>query len=109
MSESDRVNYDFKQIAKKDMKTYYKENKDNGYDTKNVTGYAAYTELFDAFDAGRIDAVAINELMLNKYANGLTYAKHKAEIGSLEYAVATLSSNSAIATVADMVLADMGY
>lgn len=89
--------------------SYYKENKDNGYDTKNVTGYAAYTELFDAFDAGRIDAVAINELMLNKYANGLTYAKHKAEIGSLEYAVATLSSNSAIATVADMVLADMGY
>ena len=28
VSESDRVNYDFKPIAKKDMKAYYKANKD---------------------------------------------------------------------------------
>ena len=56
-----------------------------------------------------MDAIAINELMLNKYGEDRAYAKHTADIGTLHYAVATLSANSAIATVADMMLSEMGY
>ena len=89
--------------------SYYSDYKDSGYDTASITGYASYTDLFDALDKGQVDAIAINELMLNKYGEGRAYAKHTADIGTLHYAVATLSANSAIATVADMMLSEMGY
>ena len=89
--------------------SYYSDYKDSGYDTASITGYASYTDLFDALDKGQVDAIAINELMLNKYGEGRAYAKHTADIGTLHYAVATLSTNSAIATVADMLLSEMGY
>lgn len=89
--------------------SYYSDNKDAGFNTANITGYAAYTDLFDALDKGHVDAIAINGLMLNKYGGGRTYAKHALDIGSLHYAVAALNANSAIATVADMLLSEMGY
>ena len=89
--------------------SYYSDYKDSGYNTASITGYASYTDLFDALDKGQVDAIAINELMLNKYGEGRAYAKHTADIGTLHYAVATLSANSAIATVADMMLSEMGY
>ncbi len=88
---------------------YYEAREDSGYSTKNITGYASYTDLLDALIKGNVDAIAINELMLNKYGEGYTYSKHSADIGTLHYAVATLSDNSAIATVADMMLSEMGY
>lgn len=88
---------------------YYSAREENGYDTDNITGYASYADLFAALDKGSVDAIAINELMLNKYGGGHEYSFHSADIGTLHYAVATLAANSAIATLADMLLAEMGY
>lgn len=89
--------------------SYYEAREEQGYSTDNITGYASYEDLFAALEKGKVDAIAINELMLNKYGASYDYAFHTADIGTLHYAVATLSSNSAIASVADMLLAEMGY
>ncbi len=89
--------------------SYYAEREEQGYSTDNITGYASYEDLFGALEKGSVDAIAINELMLTKYGEDYDYTFHTADIGTLHYAVATLAANSAIASVADMLLAEMGY
>lgn len=88
------------------LSTYITDHPDDGLGEKPV-GYAGYEELFRALSAGAVDAIYINDLMLKKYGQGQTYAIHPTDGGSIGYGVATLSSNSAVATIADMMLTEM--
>lgn len=95
--------------ARNKIFNYFEARKDDGYDTGNIVGYGAYTDLIKALDKGTVDAIVINDIMFDKYGEGYDFSRHSVDLGTIDYAVAVLSSNSAIATLADMLLDEMGY
>ena len=88
------------------LASYITDHPEDGLGEKPV-GFASYEDLFRALDAGAVDAIYLNGLMMKKYPETEAYAVHPADGGSLSYAVATLAANSAIATLADMMLTEM--
>ena len=74
---------------------------------RNVTVYASYGDLFRGLESGEVQAIALNGLMLRKYAEDKSFGISQTQAGSIAYAVACLSENAALASVADLLLADM--
>lgn len=79
----------------------------SGSEKKNITVYASYEDLFRGLADGEVDAVALNALTAEKYAADYSFDISPTQAGSLGYAVACLSEQSALASVADILLADM--
>jgi len=63
--------------------------------------------LLDALSSGQVDVVALPSLLAEKYAAAYSFGVSPTRAGALSYAVACLAEESAIASVADMMLAEM--
>lgn len=75
--------------------------------TRNIVAYASYEDLFKGLADGEVDVVAVSALTAEKYAASHSFGVSPVKIGSIDYAVVSLAEQSAIAAVADIMLADM--
>jgi putative glutamine transport system substrate-binding protein len=80
---------------------------ESGTVKRNITVYASYEDLFKGLESGEVQAVVLNGLMLQKYAVQYSFGISPTKAGSIDYAVACLAENAALASVADLMLADM--
>ncbi|HWQ57695.1 MAG TPA: transporter substrate-binding domain-containing protein [Clostridia bacterium] len=80
---------------------------EDGTSTRNIVSYASYEDLFKALESGEVDAVAFSSLLAEKYADSYAFGISPVAAGAVEYAFACLAEQSAIASVADVMLADM--
>ena len=69
--------------------------------------YASYDELFAALLAGKVDAIVLSDLYLDKYAEQYAVGRSDTVLGTISYSVATSTSTPALASIADMVLSDL--
>jgi ABC-type amino acid transport substrate-binding protein len=74
---------------------------------RNITVYASYEDLFKGLESGEVQAVAVSGLMARKYAADYSFAYSPTTAGSIDYAIACLAENAALASVADLMLADL--
>ncbi len=88
--------------------SYIEAHPDDGLSAKDsIVAYAAYGDLLDALSSGQVDVVALPSLLAEKYAAAYSFGISPTRAGALSYAVACLAEESAIASVADMMLAEM--
>lgn len=73
----------------------------------NTVKYASYDELFRALEGGDVDVVVLTGIMAAKYADTYSFSVCSGQLGSIDYALACLSDNSAVAAVMDTMLSEM--
>lgn len=80
---------------------------ESGTSTRRITTYASYEDLFKGLADGDVGAVALSALMADKYAGAYPFGVSSVKAGSVDYAVASLAEQSAVAAIADIMLASM--
>ncbi len=89
------------------LSAYIEAHADDGLALKDVMRYASYEALFAGLMRAEVDAVVLPKLMADKYAQEYSFGVSPVAVGEINYAVACLSEASAIASIADVMLADM--
>lgn len=90
------------------LSSYIEARKDDGFTMSgNTAKFASYDELFRALDSGRADVIVLTGIMAAKYEDQYSFSVCGEQLGTVDYAVACLSDNSAVAAVADMMLSEM--
>lgn len=78
-----------------------------GTSSRRIVAYASYEDLFKGLAGGEVDAAALCALTAEKYEASYSFGVSPVRIGSLEYAVVSLAEQSAVAALADIMLAGM--
>ena len=69
--------------------------------------YASYDELFDALRDGEVDAIVLNDLMLNKLDSEGEFDRSEVTLGNISYAAATSTATPALTSLMDVLLDDL--
>lgn len=69
--------------------------------------YASYDELFDALRDGEVDAIVLNDLMLNKLDSKGEFDRSEVILGNISYAAATSTATPALTSLMDVLLDDL--
>ena len=93
-------------IVSSRLTTYIENHPDDGLDELKK-GFASYDDLLSALNAGEIDCALLTGTMINKYREEYGFSVSRTQFGVVGYSVAAPGAESALATIADMMLGEM--